>query len=167
LLWQLVTHNIALEIISTAVLNLNTFPKLLHTHWSLPTVLFQRDWLDFFFDFRTHWCAVYPSKKPQSTARDYGKTCEASGEDWCTKSNSNKTHTKYPQNYGTSSNRYMCTDSKSLFFKDNPQNLSNLQSIITILFLLYIFFLWKDKTILYVFINNVPMYNKFSFLLEY
>jgi len=129
---------------------------------------FVSTWLTgFFFDFRTHWCAVYPSKKPQSTARDYGKTCEASGEDWCTKSNSNKTHTKYPQNYGTSSNRYMCTDSKSLFFKDNPQNLSNLQSIITILFLLYIFFLWKDKTILYVFINNVPMYNKFSFLLEY
>ncbi|KAL5234043.1 hypothetical protein ACI65C_001453 [Semiaphis heraclei] len=70
---------------------------------------------------RTHWCAVYPSKKLQSTARDYGKTCEASGEDWCTKSNSNKTHTKYPQNYGTSSNRYMCTDSKKHKNVRNPR----------------------------------------------
>jgi len=141
------TYNIALEIILTAVLNLNTtYPKLLHTHTGhFQPFCFKVTDRIFLFDFRTHWCAVYPSKKPQSTARDYGKTCEASGEDWCTKSNSNKTHTKYPQNYGTSSNRYMCTDSKSLFFKDNPQNLSNLQSIITILFLLYIFFSMKGQ----------------------
>lgn len=76
-------------------------------------------WLE--MDFRTHWCAVYPSKRLLSTAKDYGKTCAASGGDWCTKSNSsNRTRIKYPQNYGTSSNRYMCTDSKCLF-QDNPQ----------------------------------------------
>lgn len=92
--------------------------------------------------FRTHWYAVYPSKRLPNTVRDYGKTCVASGEDLCTKSNSNnRTRIRYPPNYGTSSNRYMCTDSIS-FFEDNPQKpikfaIYDFYIIITIIIIFY------------------------------